>query len=76
MDNEDADKYNRISVEANMKDGVKINAPATKDTGKAVNLVLIAQALTGASLRSLASENRRNHKKTVGILTFDKYLIY
>ncbi|EAO8774066.1 hypothetical protein CDJ04_06585 [Salmonella enterica] len=46
MDNEDADKYNRISVEANMKDGVKINAPATKDTGKAVNLVLKALALT------------------------------
>ncbi len=45
MDNEDADKYNRISVEANMKDGVKINAPATKDTGKAVNLVLKALAL-------------------------------
>ncbi|EBA9765706.1 hypothetical protein ID80_005074 [Salmonella enterica subsp. enterica serovar Ball] len=46
MDNEDGDKYNRISVEANMKDGVKINAPATKDTGKAVNLVLKALALT------------------------------
>ncbi|EDS3699739.1 hypothetical protein HHY41_003573 [Salmonella enterica] len=29
-----------------MKDGVKINAPATKDTGKAVNLVLKALALT------------------------------
>ncbi|EEM1819434.1 hypothetical protein GKA92_14805 [Salmonella enterica subsp. enterica] len=43
---EDSDKYNRISVEANMKDGVKIDAPATKDTGKAVNLVLKALALT------------------------------
>lgn len=37
---EDNDKYNRISVEANMRDGIKIDAPATKDTGKAVNLVL------------------------------------
>ncbi|EOC0701980.1 hypothetical protein ACIU3Q_005146 [Salmonella enterica subsp. enterica serovar Kokomlemle] len=46
MENEDVDKYNRISVEANMKDGVKINAPATKDTGKSVNLVLKALALT------------------------------
>lgn len=29
-----------------MKDGVKIDAPATKDTGKAVNLVLKALAMT------------------------------
>ncbi|EAY4680343.1 hypothetical protein QLI57_003649 [Salmonella enterica] len=43
---EDNDKYNRISVEANMKDGIKIDAPATKDTGRAVNLVLRALALT------------------------------
>ncbi|HEB6950215.1 TPA: hypothetical protein R0445_004845 [Salmonella enterica subsp. enterica serovar Hvittingfoss] len=46
MDNEDEDKYNRISVEVNMKDGLKIDAPATKDTGKSVNLVLKALALT------------------------------
>ncbi|EFO7518630.1 TPA: hypothetical protein G8M64_005590 [Salmonella enterica] len=26
MDNEDGDKYNRISVEANMKDEIKIDA--------------------------------------------------
>ncbi|EGR9571048.1 hypothetical protein I4Z71_002955 [Salmonella enterica subsp. enterica serovar Grumpensis] len=29
-----------------MNDGIKIDVPATKDTGKAVNLVLKALALT------------------------------
>lgn len=46
MNHKDKDEYKRISVEANMKDGIKIDAPATKDTGKAVNLVLKALALT------------------------------
>lgn len=39
-------KNNRISVEVNVKDGIKIDAPVTKDTGKAVNMVLKALALT------------------------------
>ncbi|HDI1197360.1 TPA: hypothetical protein IMJ33_005970, partial [Salmonella enterica] len=46
MNHKDKDEYKGISVEANMKDGIKIDAPATKDTGKAVNLVLKALALT------------------------------
>ncbi|EAM5845505.1 hypothetical protein EAP59_20035 [Salmonella enterica] len=46
MNNKSKDKYTRISVEANMKDGIKIDAPATQETGKAVNLVLKALALT------------------------------
>ncbi|PJI56912.1 hypothetical protein [Escherichia coli] len=46
MDKEDGIKYSRISVEVNMKDGVKIAAPATKETGRAVNLVLKALAAT------------------------------
>ncbi len=29
-----------------MKNGIEVDAPATKDTGKAVNLVLKALALT------------------------------
>ncbi|ENB2779264.1 TPA: hypothetical protein JLS65_003933 [Escherichia coli] len=44
MNKEDETKYNRISVEVNVKDGVKIAVPATKETGRAVNLVLKALA--------------------------------
>ncbi|EKB3328316.1 hypothetical protein ONZ27_000632 [Salmonella enterica subsp. enterica serovar Chandans] len=38
-------KNNRITVEVNMKDGIKINAPASDSTGKSVDLVLKALAL-------------------------------
>ncbi|WP_218070393.1 hypothetical protein [Escherichia coli] len=37
---------NSSSVQVNVKDGVKIETPATKDTGRAVNLVLLALAAT------------------------------
>ncbi|EFA5700946.1 hypothetical protein ROU73_004473 [Escherichia coli] len=46
MDKEDENKYSRIFVEVNMKDGLKIESPATKETGMAVNLVLKALAAT------------------------------
>ncbi|ELE1937068.1 hypothetical protein RDB90_005725, partial [Salmonella enterica] len=38
-------KNNRITVEVNMKDGLKIDAPASDKTGKSVDLVLKALAL-------------------------------
>lgn len=38
-------KNNRITVEVNMKDGIKIDAPASDKTGRAIDLVLKALAL-------------------------------
>ncbi|ENU7736831.1 hypothetical protein ACE3YX_003443 [Salmonella enterica] len=38
-------KNNRITVEVNMKDSLKIDAPASDKTGKSVDLVLKALAL-------------------------------
>ncbi|EEG3600018.1 hypothetical protein GZ340_000900 [Salmonella enterica] len=38
-------KNNRITVEVNMKDGLKIDVPASDKTGKSVDLVLKALAL-------------------------------
>ncbi|ELT1236864.1 hypothetical protein R6041_001945 [Salmonella enterica] len=38
-------KNNRITVEVNMKDGLKIDAPESDKTGKSVDLVLKALAL-------------------------------
>ncbi|HCM1914673.1 TPA: hypothetical protein N3A33_000510 [Salmonella enterica subsp. salamae serovar 28:r:e,n,z15] len=45
MDNEDEGKYNRISVEVNMKDGIKIDAPAGTELIRAVTFAVRVIAL-------------------------------
>lgn len=58
MDNEDMDEHNRISLEVNVKDGLKIDVLATKDTGRSVNLVLKTLALTIASPGNISLKKR------------------